>query len=231
MRVYKFSMHSQNPVLRDPWKLNDYAYLRSSCLNWHDWHAPCIERDPDDEFNHEELQDFSVIQLGSAFPLVSERARRTIQTVCDIQEQWLPTWCTEKAYTVLNSRNVIDALDEEKSSLTRYNDSAKIKSVSAYAFRPEVIEHEWIFRTLSYPSDLFYTDRFAELCDHKKWTGLWLEPVWDSAVEPFSDRPTRKDILARPEVYGPDGIVKGLEHAWPREWNNQVTRPSQSAAN
>ena len=38
--------------------------------------------------------------------------------------------------------------------------------------------------------------------------------MWDSDLEPFPVRPTNRELIARPEVYGPDGIVKGYEHLY-----------------
>jgi len=77
------------------------------------------------------------------------------------------------------------------------------------------------------PYGMFCTDTFVDFVKDCGWEGFYFKPVWDSEHEPFPVRPNRKGIAARPEIYGPEGFVRGFESSWPDEWKEKAKRDKE----
>ena len=226
MRIYELFI-SESSQLLEP--VGDYKAMNALTKNdpepCSDWQVLELRRMVEEEENDFELTDFTSVGIDSRHPLCSSRVRETLATVCGVSGQWLGVDFPEKEYSMLNLTHVIDALDAENSTLKYFKSSGNFDGIKRYAFFPELIEDEWIFREKTDRHGVFCTPRFVDLIKQEGWTGVELAPVWDSEHEPFMMMPERSEILSRPEIYGPDGFIGGFQHVWPKEWFEDKSVP------
>lgn len=90
---------------------------------------------------------------------------------------------------VLNVTRVIDALDEERSDLTRFPDSNKIMAVWAPAFHEPMIRGVDFFKLPMRSSCLLVGDYFVERVREAGLEGLDFTPVWSPETGPIRRRP------------------------------------------
>jgi hypothetical protein len=120
----------------------------------------------------------------------------------------------------------LDALDLSRSVVRRLP-QGQVVNVEVYAFEPQRIVDEWLFKVATSPFHVLVTDRFRELVAQHGLTGFFFQPVWDSEHEPFRPTPGPAEMLTRPEVYGPHGFVPNLRDHWPPEWKEEARRMKQ----
>ena len=120
----------------------------------------------------------------------------------------------------MNLKNVIDAIDLSKATITTLP-SGRVQGIPIYAFIPEAVENQWLFKVSTRPYSVLCTDQFVDAIQQHGWTGFNVQPVWDSEVDPFPWGPTVTEVAQRPEVFGPNGFVKGFESAWPEHWKHR----------
>jgi len=123
-------------------------------------------------------------------PGVAVMSRRAVDTLRDLLEpngEILPLLCDEGEYFLYNVTREIDALDLERCELDLYS-SGRISHIKSYAFKPEVVRGEVIFKTptLRY-SPIYVTDRFVERVESAGLRGFDFVPLWSSAPE-FTER-------------------------------------------
>jgi hypothetical protein len=171
----------------------------------------------------EPLCDFTAVTAMVHAPVLSARAKQLIEPVLSDRAQWLPLAFEEKEYWLLNLLNLVDALDHERSRVSRLPDG-KVMCIDAYAFKPEMLEQQWMFKVPTAPFDVLVTERFRSLVEEQGLTGLYFQPVWDSEHAPFLAAPNREYIRTRPEIYGPEGFVTNYAEFWPAEWHEAAKR-------
>ena len=110
------------------------------------------------------------------------------------------------------------ALDRGKGELDIVESSGFVVEIDRYAFDSKDLAGRTLFRTDARSHLVHCTDAFRDLALERGWRGLGFIPTWDSELEPFRHTPRRKDVPARPEVYGPDGFHRGAKRFWPEEW-------------
>jgi hypothetical protein len=99
--------------------------------------------------------------------------------------QVLPLAFEEAEYAFFNITNVVDALDESKSELEHFPSSGRLSRVIRYAFKPEVVRNQLLFKIPQQPSGFaFVTDRFVEIVKANALTGFGFEKKWtDEMIE------------------------------------------------
>ena len=84
-----------------------------------------------------------------------------------------------KAYKIFICERVIDALDQQRSSLTRFDDGG-VWDVMRYELRPELLHGMDVFRLAHRRARLFVSDRFKAVVDIYGLTGFVFQEVWSS---------------------------------------------------
>jgi hypothetical protein len=172
----------------------------------------------------ENLCDFTAVAAAVDAPVLSSRAKQVVEPLLGDRAQWLPLAFDEQEYWLLNLLNIVDALDEERSVITRLPTNPNAITIDAYALRPEAVAQEWMFKIRKAPYDVLVTERFRSLVEDNGLTGLYFQPVWDSGHAPFLAAPNREYIRTRPEIYGPEGFVTNYAEFWPAEWHEAAKR-------
>lgn len=96
--------------------------------------------------------------------------------------QVLPLAFEEAEYSFFNVTNVVDALDEPHTEISRFP-SGRISKIERYAFRPEAVRDQWLFKIPQRRGGfLFVTDRFVDLVKSSGLTGFKFKPVWSEAA-------------------------------------------------
>jgi hypothetical protein len=89
-----------------------------------------------------------------------------------------PLSCADAKLYVFNATRVVDALDEQASSIARFS-SGRIMYVSRYAFRPESTAGIEIFKIPNLlASPTFVSGRFVQLWTTSGLRGLVFKKVW-----------------------------------------------------
>ena len=97
--------------------------------------------------------------------------------------QVLPLAFEEAEYSFFNVTNVVDALDEQHTDISRLP-SGRISKIERYAFKPEAVRDQWLFKIPQQPGGFaFVTDQFVDLVKSSGLTGFKFKPLW-------SDEPT-----------------------------------------
>jgi hypothetical protein len=176
----------------------------------------------------EDLCDVTAVCASVDKPVMSSRAKRLLEPVLGTDAQWLALSFEECEYWILNSLRVLDAVDLSGSAVGYFPDG-RVSDVEKYALRESVVADEWLFKASVAPYDVLVTERFRSLVTREKLTGIYFQPVWDSAHKPFSAFAGRKEIATRPEVFGPKGFVPDREEFWPVEWKEEAEELKRQA--
>lgn len=88
--------------------------------------------------------------------------------------------CREADIIVFNPTMILDALDEKRSSVLRFNDG-RIMRINRYVLRLEVVQDVHIFKIPNLRvSPTFVSEYFAELWNSARLRGLEFKKVWAS---------------------------------------------------
>ncbi len=189
-----------------------------------DWRAPAVWRlQKPRKRKPEMLCDWTVVGASVGVPALSTRAKRILEPVLGSHAQWLPLVFDEAEYWLLNLLHVIDALDAGKSEI-RTLPNGSVMNIETYAFKPDAVADEWLFKVTQHPHHVLATDRFRALIEAEALTGMFFQPMWDSEHAPFRPTPGRAEMLTRPEIYGPEGFVTNVKEHWPPGWKEQERR-------
>lgn len=140
------------------------------------WHSIVMEIIHEDE--GQRLAESDSPWLGPHALLFRERAIAELKALLDEFGELLPIECTEASLQVFNVTTVIEALDEEASSITRFNDGA-IMRISKYVFLPGLVRRAEIFKISGMrASPTFVGEQFVRLWKSKGLRGLRFEKVW-----------------------------------------------------
>lgn len=156
---------------------------------------------------------------ADGFPAVTPRVRALLEPLLGDGAQWLPIQFDEgPEYWLLNVLNVEGALDLERSEVLSHP-----TVVRRFAFHPEAIQGRWLFKTAFAPVSVLASEAMRALFAEQQVSGAHFSAVWDSEIDPFPLYPTVPEMVARPEVFGPEGFVTGYSDAWPPEWRAQAS--------
>lgn len=171
----------------------------------------------------EALCDFTAIGSSVDVPALSARAKGVVAPLLGEGAEWLPLSFDETDYWLLNILTLVDALDLDK-SVIRTLPNGKVLNIDTYAFRWEAIEREWLFKVPQHPYRVLCSERFRSVAASEQLTGLFFQPLWDSGHEPFRPAPSPAEMIARPEIYGPEGFVDNMREYWPPEWKERARK-------
>lgn len=187
MEVYCLSvLEGQEWILpSDPSDLELFFALDGSSITR--WSQPMMQILRVDEDGKERFySDFP--WLGAYAPILTMRAAEALKNILRRYGQLLPLG---GEYVLLfNVTCVLDALDEQKSKIVRF-DNGDILTVAKYEFVRSVIAENEIFKLPRRSSPVFVTDGFVEQVRRAGLRGVSFELVW--ADNP-SSLPRRIDL-------------------------------------
>jgi hypothetical protein len=113
-------------------------------------------------------------------PVFSPEAVQALAHFLEPNGELLPIICDEESYFVYNVTRVIDALDEAKSEIERY-DSGNIMDILRFSFFPEKIGRTTVFKVPQcILTDVFVTELFVKSAQEAKLKGFKFRLVWSS---------------------------------------------------
>jgi hypothetical protein len=111
--------------------------------------------------------------------VLSRRALEVLLPHVGPSGQALPLAFDEAEYFLFNITNVVDALDEPACQVWRFPSTGRIGEIKRYAFKPEAVRDQWIFKIPQQPKGFaFVTDRFVEVVEQHRLTGFGFELLW-----------------------------------------------------
>jgi len=208
MRVYKLINHDSTGYLLSedtvPRVFKDNELPRSIAAHWHD---------------KEQDYQTDIVRLNGGWPNMafSNQVKEQLEGSSQATGKWTEIHVNESILWLFHSTFVVDALDESRSDVRRL-ESGRVRDIKMHAFNPDSVPRNRLFMLKTQPYDLLCSDEFIDEVFKYNWKGFRFDPIWDNNLKPFPVRPNRKMLIARPEIYGPGGIVKGYENSWPDEW-------------
>ena len=123
------------------------------------------------------IADFS--SLGHhPIPMFSDRAKRILDPYIGECGQWLRLDHTTVHYWLFHITNVIDALDETRSEVLRFDDGSVMR-IARFVFRPDCLSDELIFAVPQRPlAHNLVTDRFVKLVEEHRLSGFNFKLLW-----------------------------------------------------
>ena len=80
-------------------------------------------------------------------------------------------------HTIINTK----LFDYEKAEIEKFKSSGRVMSIEKYAFKPEIIKDNHIFKIVEFPkSEVFVSDEFKQKVEEAGLKGFKFELVWDS---------------------------------------------------
>ncbi|AYE33979.1 imm11 family protein [Clostridium septicum] len=119
--------------------------------------------------------------LSPGVPVFSDKAIHVLKSQFSSCVEVLDTDCDIGDYKIINVIKVINCLDYEKSEILRYRDSDRIKAISKYVFKLDLIEKLNIFKIVEQPrGKVFVSDEFRNKVIQSGLEGFKFIEVWDS---------------------------------------------------
>ena len=161
----------------DRWSLNES--FRGESFPMEQWVPFKIIRSPSTPGNlTKPLGDRAGIDFKTDPMVLSRRALEVLLPHIGAFGQVLPLSFDEAEYSLFNITNVVDGLDIASSEVAYFADGG-FKRAKRYAFKPEVVRDQWIFKI---PQRLggfaFVTDRFVQAVQDAKLTGFGFDLLW-----------------------------------------------------
>ncbi len=120
--------------------------------------------------------------LATNVPVFSRKAATTLADLLEGNGEMLSTTIAGEEYFLFNVTRVIDALDESKSDIVRFEGKSKIMDIETHSFLAEKLEQTVIFKIPQIPTmDVFVTDPFVERVQSAGLKGFRFPLVWTSA--------------------------------------------------
>jgi len=122
--------------------------------------------------------DFPHLTVGA--PVFSLRAVNVLKDILLENGQIFPLSCSEGEYYIFNVITFIDALDESRSEVMRFESSGRIMRVLKYAFFGDRLTGATIFKIPQFPrSEVYVTDKFRKLVADNRLLGFSFPPIWE----------------------------------------------------
>jgi len=116
--------------------------------------------------------------LGGQALIFRTRAVDALGSLLREYGELLPLLCDEADVMIYNPTRLLDALDEDASSVLRFN-GGRVMQINKYVFRPEVIGFSDIFKIPNLRvSPTFVSQRFVDLWNSAELKGLEFRLVW-----------------------------------------------------
>jgi hypothetical protein len=124
--------------------------------------------------------------LGSHAPMLRERAVEKLGTDLEGHGELLPLACAEPVW-LFNVTTVIDALDQAKSQIARFEDGS-VMNIEQHVFQPRAIGGHKIFKLPHRASCTYVTGKFVEVVRRSGLFGASFELIWADDDEPAGER-------------------------------------------
>jgi hypothetical protein len=129
----------------------------------------------DEEDAEAELGDYALLGV---VPVFSWRAVEAMGDLLRPNGELLPLRYHRGDYVAYNVTRIIDALDEEASSILRFRDG-KVMAIQEYIFRPDRLVGATIFKIPQLPKAfVFVTGEFARRVEDSALTGFHFRKLW-----------------------------------------------------
>lgn len=130
------------------------------------------------ESNRKALSKSDSPWLGSHALIFRPTALNALRPTLEDHGELLPLDCADGDLSIYNVTHIIDALDYENSSITRFK-SGEIMMIMKYIFRAHMLRGVKIFKVENLKaSPTFVTKNFVDLWSKNKLKGLAFIEVW-----------------------------------------------------
>jgi hypothetical protein len=145
-----------------------------------DWLPMGIKSHDENPNNTQPVGDFPTF---GRVPVFSARAVRELVDLLDGRGELLPLVTDQGEFYAFNVTRLSDALDEEHSSFERFDDG-NVMDIETYAFAPERLTGETIFKLPPVvPMYEYVTDVFVDRVSERDLQGFLFQQVWPHAVD------------------------------------------------
>lgn len=135
------------------------------------------------------LLESDVPWLGKHAPVFRDSATEALGGLLSGGGELLPLENEEADLRVLNVTAVLDALDEERSTLVKFPSTGRIMNVKTHVFRPEVIEGAHVFKVPHLlRGSVFVTDEVVQAAERAGLRGVGFRQVWEGEPAGRSSR-------------------------------------------
>jgi hypothetical protein len=117
--------------------------------------------------------------------VIRERALQSLQPMLAEYGELLPLLC-EEPVSLFNVTNIVDALDEERSTIVRFDDG-QVLAIEKHVFRPKLIAGAEIFRLPGRASNIYLHETLVRRIGELGLMGLAFEMVWADEMVPANE--------------------------------------------
>lgn len=129
----------------------------------------------------EEIRRGDLPCLFGAILVFSNKAINVLSDFLNGNAETLPISYDKEDYFIINVTNVKDCIDYDKADVKRFKSSGKIMRFIKYAFIPERVKDEHIFKIDGYSKGcVFVSDKFKNVVESNGLQGFLFEEVWNS---------------------------------------------------
>jgi hypothetical protein len=114
--------------------------------------------------------------------VVRDQALPLLRPILEQYGEILPLLCEEPVW-LFNTTNIIDALDEERSTIARFTDGA-VLAIEKHAFRSDAIGDAEIFRLPGRASNIYVRETLVRRIGELGLSGIAFDLVWADEVVP-----------------------------------------------
>lgn len=113
--------------------------------------------------------------------VLKNHARRVLESALGEDAEWLPGYDSDgKDLWLVHAWRLVDALDEEHSTVDRFKSSGRIMTVRRFALRAEVVKGVRCFRLPQQPNLMLVSEEVASAVIDANFHGTRFVPVWQS---------------------------------------------------
>lgn len=142
------------------------------------WTAPAVQVFREDKFTRN-LPPSDFPNLVPDVPVFSLRAVNVLQGLLHENGEILPLSCSEGEYYAFNVTTSINALDESKSEVKRFESSGRIMRIIKYEFFADRLSGATIFKIPQTRANVFVTDKFRTIVMDNGLIGFEFVNVWE----------------------------------------------------
>lgn len=140
--------------------------------------------------------------VGDAFDLlsrvclISKRAMEVLKDIIGEKAEYIPGVHIElnEMLFLVNVTNVIEALNYEKSSFTRFR-TGKILRIDSYSFLEHLVLDQHIFKLKENRGSIFVSDTFKNVVESNGLLGFSFEEVWNSNEDEVNEMEAKYQSL------------------------------------
>lgn len=142
------------------------------------WH-PVPMRMIQEDYLGRPLRDSDAPWLGKHTPVLRRGATGPLADVLESNGELLPLECRDEHLVVFNATRVLDALDEDRSSLVRFPSTGRIMKIEAHVFLAAAIADVPVFKIPQMlRGSVFVSDEVVRLTEGSGLKGIGFRQVW-----------------------------------------------------